>query len=270
MTLPSIFLSHGSPTIVVDPTPARDFLRGLSDLLPRPKAILMISAHQDAAWEGGQMGVTIGAHPGTIHDFRGFPPELYQIQYPAPGEPELAERVAALVETAGVPVHRNRSRGFDHGAWTPLILAWPQADIPLVQLSLDSRQSAAWHLRLGQVLAPLRDEGVLIVGSGSMTHNLRAIFSVGAAHNAEIRHEAAAFSDWMADRLAARDMGDVVDAIERAPFGHDSHPTPEHFLPLPVALGAAMAPSDELLPPARQLHHSYTFGALAMDVYAFG
>ena len=269
MSLPSLFLSHGAPTILLDPSAARDFLSTLGSHIERPRAILLISAHHDARFEGGVVSVTSGAHPGTIHDFGGFPESLYRIRYPAPGAPDLAEQVASMVEAAGCTVHRDATRGFDHGAWTPLILAWPDADIPLVQLSIDTRQDAQWHLDLGRVLAPLRDEGVLIIGSGSMTHNLRAIFTTHAPVDAVLRPEAVAFTDWMAERMEAGALDDIVHAVERAPYGHDSHPTPDHFMPLPVALGAGMNDTGTF-PKATRLHHSFTHGALAMDVYAFG
>ena len=142
MLLPSLFLSHGAPTILLDPSAARDFLSTLGSIIERPRAILLISAHHDARFEGGVVSVTHGAHPGTIHDFGGFPEALYRMRYPAPGAPELAERVANIVEVGGIAVHRDDTRGFDHGAWTPLMLAWPDADIPLVQLSIDTRQNA--------------------------------------------------------------------------------------------------------------------------------
>lgn len=268
MTLPSLFVSHGAPTILLDHSAARDFLSGLGQLVERPRAILMISAHFDARFEGGAVSVTSGMHPGTIHDFGGFPEALYRMRYAAPGDPELAERVAQLIEGEGVAVRRDAARGFDHGAWTPLTLAWPAADIPLVQLSIDTRRTAQWHLELGRILAPLRDDGVLIVGSGSMTHNLRAIFSTHAPVDAVFRPEAVAFTDWMAERMQSGALDDIVNAVERAPYGHDSHPTPDHFVPLPAAIGAAMGESATF-PTATRLHHSFTHGALAMDVYAF-
>jgi len=259
-TQPALFVSHGSPMIVAEPGAARDFLSGLGDMLERPAAILVVSAHHDMS---GAV-VTTAAHPGTIHDFGGFPEQLYRLDYPAPGAPDLAARVAALVEAAGVPVHADPSRGFDHGAWVPLLLGWPAADIPVVQLSISSAHSADWHHRIGLALAPLRAENVLVIGSGSMTHNLREVFAARRTVDAPTPEWVSAFADWMHARLIAGDTRAVLDAIEVAPEGRRNHPTSDHLLPLHTALGAGGAGST-----ATRLHHSYTYGVLAMDAYSF-
>lgn len=267
--LPSLFLSHGSPMMALEPSPARDFLAGLGALFPRPRAILMVSAHHDAAYEGGRATVTASPAPPTIHDFGGFPDELFAMRYPAPGDPALAGRVVDLLGTHGLQVTADPDRGLDHGAWVPLSLTYPDADIPVVQLSIASNASPEWHFALGQALAPLRDEGVLVIGSGSITHNLRALFSARLPIDAAAPDWVTAFTDWVAERMAAGAIDDLLHAVERAPHGRDNHPTMEHILPLFVAMGAGAGP-DGMLPDPRRLHASTTYGLLAMDVYAFG
>ncbi len=246
--------------IVAEPCAARDFLSGLGGMLPRPDAILVVSAHYDMP---GAM-VTTAARPGTVHDFGGFPEELYRLRYPAPGAPDLAARVAALVEHAGIPVRADPVRGFDHGAWVPLLLGWPAADIPVVQLSISSAHSAEWHYRVGLALAPLRAENVLVIGSGNLTHNLREVFAARRSPDAATPAWASEFAEWMADRLAAGDTASVLEAIAIGPHGLRNHPTPDHLLPLHAALGAGGAGAT-----ATRLHQSYTYGVLAMDAYSF-
>ncbi|MBJ7501508.1 MAG: dioxygenase [Sphingopyxis sp.] len=262
--LPSLFLSHGSPMMALEPSPARSFLAGLGDQLPRPRAILVISAHHDAAFEGGRATVTASPAPPTIHDFGGFPDELFAMRYPAPGDPALASRVVELLASHGLAVTADSERGLDHGAWVPLSLIYPDADIPVVQLSIASNTPPEWHHALGRALAPLRDDGVLIIGSGSITHNLRALFSARLPIDAPAPAWVTGFTDWIADRMAAGAIDDVLHSVERAPHGADNHPTPDHILPLFVAMGAGGASLN-----AERLHHSVTYGLLAMDVYAF-
>ncbi len=263
--LPALFLSHGSPMLSLEPSPARDFLAGLGDQLPRPRAVLIVSAHHDAAYEAGRVTVTASPAPPTIHDFGGFPDALYAMQYPAPGDPVLAARIAALLGAKGLDVALDPARGLDHGAWIPLSLVYPDADIPVVQLSIASHAAPEWHYALGKALAPLRDEGVLIAGSGSMTHNLRALFAARPAVDAPAPPWVTGFADWVAERLSTGAVDDVLHAVERAPHGKDNHPTMDHILPLFVAMGAGGTPLE-----ARRLHASTTYGLLAMDVYSFG
>lgn len=250
--------------MALEPSPARDFLAGLGARLPRPRAILLVSAHHDAAYQGGRATVTASPAPPTIHDFGGFPDELFAMRYPAPGDPVLAQRVVDLLAGHGLAVTADPERGFDHGAWVPLSLVYPDADIPVVQLSIASNASPEWHYALGQALAPLRDEQVLIVGSGSITHNLRALFSACLPIDAPAPAWVTDFTDWVADRMAAGAIDDVLNGVERAPHGRDNHPTADHILPLFVAMGAGATPLR-----AERLHHSVTYGLLAMDVYAF-
>ncbi|GHE21366.1 DODA-type extradiol aromatic ring-opening family dioxygenase [Halomonas urumqiensis] len=247
--LPSLFISHGSPMLALTPGEAHDFLRQLGQRLlqtDRPKAIVVVSAH----WESQRLMVSTSEHPETIHDFGGFPRELFECQYPAPGLPDLARRLAR--ELNAVPTER----GLDHGAWVPLSLMFPEADIPVVSLSLPVSWSNAELAALGETLAALREDNILVIGSGSLTHNLAELQALDAPMPAWVGE----FADWIDARLADDDR-DALLAWERAPHARENHPTPEHFLPLLVAMGAGGTPS--------RLHHSVEHGVLAMDVYAF-
>jgi 4,5-DOPA dioxygenase extradiol len=255
--LPSIYLSHGSPMLALTDVPARDFLRGLAGLIERPTAILVASAH----WDTEVPEVTSVGVNETIHDFYGFPPELYRLRYAAPGAPALAERVAALLRAGGFGAEIDHARGLDHGAWAPLMLAFPAADIPVVQLSLQTHLGPAHHWRLGRALAPLRQEGVLVLGSGSFTHNL------GELRRGDDGPEprwVTDFARWFDAALKEGRMDDLVHYRERAPEAARNHPTDEHLLPIYVALGAAGAHAR-----AERLHASATNWSLRMDAYAF-
>lgn len=258
--LPALFVGHGSPMIMLEPSPARDFLSGLGARFGRPHAIVVVSAHHDMA----EAVVTAVEAPPTIHDFGGFPQALFDLTYPAKGDPALAREIAGLIADAGMPVAIDPARGLDHGAWVPLMLGWPDADVPVVQLSISSRHAPEWHHAIGRLLAPLRARGVLILGSGSLTHNLRAIFAERRGHDAPIAQWAAEFADWMKGRIDARDIDAVLDAVDRGPHGRQNHPTPDHILPLFAALGAGGDGAT-----GERLHHSFTYGVLAMDAYAF-
>jgi len=247
---PAIFVSHGSPTLPFDDVPARDFLRGLGAKLGTPKAILVASAH----WDTPAPALNAVARNATIHDFTGFPKPLYELRYEAPGAPALAERAASLLTGASI----DTERGLDHGAWVPLMLMYPGADIPVLQLSVQSRAGAAHHIALGRALAPLREEGVLILGSGGFVHNLRAIDWNGGPEPEWSR----AFAEWTHEKLLARDEAALADYRSRAPHAAMAHPTEEHFMPLFVAYGAGGAEVE-------RLHTSATFGSLRMDAYSF-
>ena len=249
--LPSIFVSHGAPTLPFDDCPARDFLRGLGGMIERPAAVLAVSAH----WETPAPMVTSTPANSTIHDFYGFPRPLYDLHYSAPGNPALARRVAELV----VDARLDPLRGLDHGAWVPLMLAWPDADIPVVQLSVQSDLSVAHHIALGRALAPLRDEGVLILGSGGFVHNLRAIEWQGG----EEPEWSSSFADFMHTALMERREMDLAHYRSRAPHAAAAHPTDEHLMPLFVAYGAGGNHTE-------RLHTSICFGSLRLDAYAFG
>ena len=198
--LPTIFVSHGSPMLALQDSPARRFLQGLGQSLPRPKAIVVVSAHWETA---GAPAVSLAAQPETIHDFGGFPQALFDMRYPATGAPEVAERAAALFEAAGIPVGRSATRGLDHGAWVPLSLMYPDADVPVMQISLVRGASPAAHEKLGQALAQLRHEGVLVIGSGSLTHNLYEFR--GQPVDAPAPQWVSEFESWMRERLEAND-----------------------------------------------------------------
>jgi len=262
--LPPLFISHGSPTVLFDDDAAHRFLFGLAVDLPKPKAILVVSAH----WETSIPTVSLAENPETIHDFGGFARELYDVHYPAPGAPALGERAGILLEGAGFAVARDPNRGLDHGAWVPLKLIYPDADIPVTQLSIQTRLGPQHHLALGQALAPLRDEGVLIVASGAATHNLQAVFDARFRLDAPVPDWVAAFAAWLAKTVEGGDVDALLDYRARAPFAIENHPTEDHILPLFVALGAARGVSGETVK-AKRIHASFSFGALAMDVYRF-
>ncbi|MEK9970187.1 MAG: class III extradiol ring-cleavage dioxygenase [Ferrovibrio sp.] len=256
--LPAVFISHGSPMLTLEPErPAHQFLRSAATLWQTPKAILAISAH----WETETPEVGAVAQPETIHDFYGFPPALYRTHYDAPGAPVLAARVRELLDAAGFKAALDQTRGLDHGAWSPLTLIYPDAVIPVLQLSIQSHRDPAHHLALGRALSALRDEGVLIMATGSMTHNLRMLDRSDRNPPAEW---AAAFAAWMAEKLDRRDDAALLDYRRQAPFAAQNHPTDEHLLPLYVALGAA-TPGV----PAQRIHASFAHGSLAMDSYSF-
>ena len=256
--LPALFISHGSPMLALEPSPARSFLAGLGATLQRPRAILVASAH----WETEQPAVTATAVNDTIHDFYGFPPALFAMRYPAPGDPELAQRVAEKLSDAGLEAALDRARGLDHGAWVPLTLMYPAHDIPVLQLSLQTMLGPAHHLRLGRALQTLRREDVLVIGSGSFTHNLGRLRRIepDAAPPADV----VAFADWMHAALQENRTDDLLAWRRQAPFAVAQHPTDEHLLPLFVPLGAAGETAQ-----ATRLHASTTYGALRMDAYAF-
>jgi 4,5-DOPA dioxygenase extradiol len=256
--LPTLFLSHGAPTLPLSHAPATDFLHHLGATMPRPKAILVASAH----WETARPEVTSVARNDTIHDFYGFPRPLYELRYPAPGDPVLAAHVQALLTEAGLPGTLDTTRGLDHGAWVPLLLAYPEADIPVLQLSLQTRLGPAHHLRLGAALAALRAEDVLVVGSGSWTHDLRRFR--GQAEDAPDQPDVTQFANWMDQAVREGRVEDLLDYRRRAPHAADNHPTEEHLLPLYVALGAAGPTAT-----AERLHSSGMFSMLRMDAYAF-
>lgn len=257
--LPTIFVSHGSPMLALQDSPARRFLQGLGQTLSRPKAIAVVSAHWETA---GAPAVSLAPQPETIHDFGGFPQALFDMRYPANGAPEVAERAAALFEAAGIPVGRSASRGLDHGAWVPLSLMYPEADVPVLQISLVRGASPAAHEKLGQALAQLRHEGVLVIGSGSLTHNLYEFR--GQSVDAPAPPWVSEFERWMRERLESSDTAALLDYRNQAPSAKENHPSEEHLLPLFVAMGAAGAGAK-----AQLLHSSFEHGVLAMDAYAF-
>ncbi|MBS0579478.1 MAG: dioxygenase [Proteobacteria bacterium] len=256
--LPSLFVSHGAPTFAVEPGTAGPRLRALGEALPRPRAILIISPH----WMTEELTVSASAAPPTIHDFGGFPAQLYALRYPAPGDPALAGRIAELLKAQGRTVRSDALRGLDHGAWVPLTYLYPGADVPVVQLSLPVRYGAGDAYELGRLLAPLAAEGVLIIGSGSLTHNLAEFRGRGAEEAADYVRR---FVSWSRTAVARGDSSAIIDYLHSAPDARRAHPTSDHYLPLPFAMGAG--PPDT---PGRVIDGGVVYGMLSMDAFVFG
>jgi len=255
--LPTVFVSHGAPTLPLTDAAARGFLAEYGNTLGRPSAILAVSAH----WETASPTLSSATGPETIHDFYGFPRALYEMRYAAPGAPALAERAAALLGQAGLAASL-APRGLDHGAWVPLMLMYPEADIPVTQLSLQTALGPAHHRKVGAALQALRDDGVLILGSGSATHNLGELRI--ATIDAPAAPWVSSFTDWLAAAVEGGRTEDLVDYRKRAPNAARNHPSEEHFLPFFTALGAAGEAAR-----GSRIHASTTYGALAMDAYAW-
>lgn len=255
--MPVVFVSHGAPDALLKAPDAVAAWRGIGERLPEPAAILAVSAH----WEARQPTASLAGAPETIHDFGGFAPELYRMRYPAPGAPALAERAAALLAAAGIAADLHPGRGLDHGAWVPLSAMYPQASVPVTQLALIRHGTAAQHLALGQALAPLRGEGVLIIATGAITHNFDWIAWRAQGDQAPLA-QAKAFTDWVAGRIVAHDVPALLD-YRAALYGAEAHPSAEHFLPLFVALGAAGDDAPQRYQP------SFAYGGLAMDAYVW-
>lgn len=253
---PSLFISHGSPMLALEPGDSGPALARLAAEMPRPRAIVIVSAH----WESAELLVNGNPQPETWHDFGGFPPALFAVQYPAKGMPEMAQHVVALLAASGLPARIDQERPLDHGVWVPLSLMYPQADIPVVQVSLPSRMGPAMQTRVGKALASLREEEVLVIGSGSITHNLRELDWHAGPESVE--PWAKAFRDWMIEKLAADDDDALHDYRRLAPNAVRNHPSDEHLLPLYFARGAGGEFSIA--------HQGFTMGALGMDIYRFG
>jgi 4,5-DOPA dioxygenase extradiol len=256
--MPSLFLSHGSPMLAIEDSPAGRFLDGLGAELPRPRAIVIASAHFTAP----RPSLGAAEHPATIHDFGGFPSALYQIRYPARGDAPLADAIVELLTDAGLAPQLLPEQGLDHGVWVPLRRMYPQAGIRIVPLSVDPHGDAAHHLAVGRALAPLREDGVLVIGSGGFIHNLGDLD--WADRDAPMPAWAAEFSNWMREHLATGDLDALLAWEHLAPNAHRAHPTVEHLMPLFVALGAAGN-----APAVRLLHRSQEFGSLALDAFTF-
>lgn len=253
--LPSLFISHGSPMLALDPGASGPALASLAARLPRPRAVLVVSAH----WESTELLIGSATQPRTWHDFGGFPAQLYAVQYPAPGAPDVAHDVQQLLAAADLPAHLDNQRPRDHGTWVPLTLMYPQADIPVLQLSLPSHAGPSLQMRIGAALSSLRERGILLIGSGSITHNLSELD--WRAGPEVVEPWAGEFRDWMAARLQADDRLALLDYRRQAPHAQRSHPSDEHLLPLYFALGAGGT--------FRVEHSGFTYGALGMDIYSF-
>jgi 4,5-DOPA dioxygenase extradiol len=260
MRMPVLFISHGSPMLVIEPSPARDFLSRYGKTLGKPRAIVIASAHFNA----NRPAVVADAHPGMIYDFGNFDRKLFEMVYPAPGEPAVAARAMELLAGAGLAPARVTGRGYDHGVWVPLMLLYPDADVPVVQVSVQPALGTAHHVAVGRALAPLADEGVLVIGSGSLTHNLQEFFHARHTPDAPPPPWVAAFEDWIYDKVTSGAVDDLVHYRDRAPYARENHPSEEHLLPLHVAIGAG----GERAAGAR-VHASHRNGVLSMDTYAF-
>ena len=253
--IPTLFISHGAPSLLIENTPTRSFLTGLGQTISRPRAIMCVSAH----WTTSALRLTAVSRPETIHDFGGFPDELYRITYPAPGAPQLAEKTIRILAEQGITAEADPHRGLDHGAWVPLSLMYPDADIPVIQLSVQPYDSPARHAALGAALKPLREDGILIIASGSATHNLNDLF--GRAINSATPDYVREFDDWLRNAILANDRNALFDYVHQGPHALQNHPTPEHLLPLFVAMGAGGE--------AALLHESYNHGVISMAAYSW-
>ncbi len=265
--LPPVFVSHGSPMTALEPGVVGPFWQRLGQALDalggaRPRAILAVSAHSLAR----EPVLLAAARQTTVHDFGGFPEPLYRLRYDTAGAPELAQRVAALIQAAGLPVHTVDEGGLDHGIWSALRFIYPEADVPVLPLAFPPEWSPQQLFALGEVLAPLAGEGVWLMATGSLTHNLRLLFGAGRPPlDAPEIPASAAFRGWFAEHSAARDWAALLDYRQQAPHAVLMHPTDEHLLPWYVAAGAGGREAAPL-----RIHRSITYGCLAMDAYAFG
>lgn len=250
-TLPSLFISHGAPTIALEHNTMTQALVKIGNNLPTPKLIILMSAH----WQSQQLEINANPAPATWHDFSGFPRALYEIDYPATGDTKAAELLAQQLLEFGVQASLNRLRPFDHGVWTPLLHMYPNADIPIVQLSLPVSFDSYACYQLGALFAPLRHEQVLIIGSGSVTHNLRTV----RFNSQDIEPQISAFKHWLINQLRT-DMPQALD-WQQHEFAMHSHPTPEHLLPLYFAAGAGNQ--------MNVVHESFAHYSLGMDIYRF-
>ncbi|HEX8365267.1 MAG TPA: class III extradiol ring-cleavage dioxygenase [Allosphingosinicella sp.] len=256
-TQPALFISHGAPDLALSDAPARAFLESLGSHLERPDAIVIVSAHHEA--EGGP-SVRAPARFRTWHDFGNFDRRLFDISYEPEGDAALAEDVVRLLAESGMAPVGDRSDLLDHGAWVPLSLLFPEADVPLVAVSIDPAQDSRWHERIGRALAPLRDRNVLLIGSGSISHNLGAVFATRPGAD---RAWVESFTAWLEETIRTGDRERLLSAMNDAPEAARNHPTDEHLLPLFFASGAGGGRGA-------RIHHSYTYEVLAMDVHAFG
>lgn len=255
--LPSVFISHGAPTFALEPGLAGPQLAALGRALPRPEAVLVVSPH----WMTPSPRVGLAAQPQTIHDFGGFDPALYRIEYAAPGHPRLAQRAVETLNAAGWTAHADERRGLDHGAWVPMLHLFPRADVPVFQVSLPSRLDAASAWALGEALAPMANDGVLIVGSGSLTHNLAEF----RGHHGADEAYAKEFAAWVREAVATGDGARLRRTLAESPHAARAHPTTEHFWPLLVAAGAAPAQDSW-----KVLDGGIAHGVLSMDAFVFG
>lgn len=255
MPIAPLFISHGGPDVLINGSPAPEAWRQHAAQSPRPRAILVMSAHYLA------LQPLLASAPAwkTIHDFRGFPQELYQLQYPAHGDQSIQQQIMQSLTAAGIAAHYDGADGLDHGAWVPLLAMYPEADIPVIAISTLPKQNAHTHYQLGLALSALAEQGVLILGSGSITHNLYELSHQSTA----IAPWAQAFADWVAEQISINNIEALLNWQSQAPFARQNHPTDEHLLPLFFVLGAAAGKVG------RSLHRGIELKALAMDAWIF-
>lgn len=253
---PVLFISHGAPTFALEPGVLGPNLQRIGAQLEGIRAVLVVSPH----WQAPGLRVMTAERPATLHDFGGFPEPLYRLQYPAPGAPDVARETAEVLREAGLQVTEDATRPYDHGAWVPLRFLLPDANIPVFQLAMPRDLDTRGALALGKALRPLRERGVLVVGSGSLTHNLYEI-----QRTSESVPYATAFAEWATRSVLARDEQGLVDYRQVAPAAERAHPTEEHYLPLLVAMGASNDDDTPSLVPG-----GMTYGVLSMDSYAWG
>lgn len=253
---PVLFISHGAPTFALEPGVLGPNLQRIGAQLEGIRAVLVVSPH----WQAPGLRVMTAERPATLHDFGGFPEPLYRLQYPAPGAPDVASETAEVLREAGLQVTEDATRPYDHGAWVPLRFLLPDANIPVFQLAMPRDLDTRGALALGKALRPLRERGVLVVGSGSLTHNLYEI-----QRTSESVPYATAFAEWATRSVLARDEQALVDYRQVAPAAERAHPTEEHYLPLLVAMGASNDDDTPSLVPG-----GMTYGVLSMDSYAWG
>ena len=256
---PALFVPHGAPTFALRPGAAGAALVRQAKSLALPRAIVIVSAH----WDTAVPTVGFAERPETIHDFYGFPEELYTLRYPATGCREAADEVVAAIEAAGLPVMEDAERGLDHGAWVPLRLMFPDAEVPVIPLSIQSRGGPELAFQLGQALAPLTARGFLVIASGNITHNLRD-FQLAWRNGGQVPSYVREFTDWLAGRLGAQDIPALLDYRQRAPGAVQAHPSDEHLLPLFVAFGAGGENAR-----AERFHAGIDDYVIAMDAYSF-
>jgi len=256
-TAPVLFVSHGAPTFALEPGRLGPQLTTIGRQLQDVTAVLVVSPH----WQTRDVQVMATAQPATVHDFGGFPAALYQLRYPAPGQAQIAAEAAQLLADAGHAASSDTQRGLDHGAWVPLYHLLPGAGVPVFQVSMPYALDTAGAVKLGQALAPLRQRGVLILASGSMTHNLYEFRQSGV----KAADYAVEFTHWVRQAVSSNDLDRLVDYRQRAPHAERAHPTEEHFLPLLVALGAR---SDAQA--LQVLDGGITHGVISMESYAWG
>lgn len=254
---PVFFISHGAPTFALEPGKLGAHLNALGKELSWVRAVLVVSPH----WQTQGLRVMANKSPATLHDFGGFPRELYDLQYPAPGHLQFAVEASQLLVGAGFKVSLDDKRGLDHGAWVPLMHLLPAADVPVFQVSMPHTLDAAGAVRLGRALSPLRERGVLIVGSGTMTHNLYEVRQSGTGE-ADYARE---FASWVRQAVFSHDVDKLVDYRHSAPHAERAHPTEEHFLPLLVAMGASGGE-----PAAQVIEGEIAYGVLSMESYVWG